>query len=75
VPVSNAYLAWKSLCKKYGWSGDQDRRNENENFRQEAKKGQEKLVSKNFQGKNKSPEDGTKPIIDKEMPNISKYDH
>jgi len=71
LPSGNAYLAWKNLCKKYGWSSEDQDRNENENGKQEDKKGQEKSVyEEKVQVKNRSQEDEAKPIEDKEMPSI-----
>jgi len=60
----------ENLCKKYGWSSDQER-NEDENCKQEAKKGQEKSISEeNVQVKNRSPEDEAKPSEDIENQSI-----
>jgi len=70
LPSSDVYLAWKNLCKKYGWSSDQER-NEDENCKQEAKKGQEKSISEeNIQVKNRNPEDEAKPSEDMENQSI-----
>ena len=60
----------KNLCKKFGWSSDQER-NEDENCKQEADKGQEKSISEeNVQVKNRSPEDEAKPSEDIENQSI-----
>jgi len=70
LPSSDVYLAWKNLCKKFGWSSDQER-NEDENCKQEAEKGQEKSISEeNIQVKNRSPEDEAKPSEDIENQSI-----